>query len=125
MSAPASRASWCSHACARRDSNRTSPTPRKAAAPMQIASSSAPTAPRQPLQTAAPAGPATAAVAAPAAASGAPVRDAAAGFDHIFDFPGYKAGDTFTMVHGSKADIIGIKGSAQVLDLTPTSGKFH
>lgn len=46
---------------------------------------------------------------------------AAAGYDHIFDFPGFAAGDRFRLEKGSTANGWGIKGEGLLRELTPTS----
>lgn len=45
----------------------------------------------------------------------------AAGFDHVFDFPGFAGGQTFRIVAGSTANGVSVKGDARIDALTATS----
>jgi hypothetical protein len=57
----------------------------------------------------------------PLAAAPAPASPT---FSRLFDFPGFAAGDTFTMAKGSTANGFGIGGNARLDEFTPTSARL-
>lgn len=69
--------------------------------------------------------PEPAAPSSPGSVEGAADGAARLALPPIYDFPGIQTGDRFDIVKGSKVGPLGVKGEAEVLELTPNAARFH